>query len=543
MSKQYVPWAPEQSFLLPPSPREWLPENHLAYFVLDVVAGMDLQAITVAIQEKDPRGNRPFNPKMMVSLLLYGYCVGLVSSRKLEQATYVDVAFRMLTGGLHPDHTAISEFRRQHLTVLEGLFVQILRLCQKAGLVKLGHVALDGTKVQANASKHKAMSHERMVKKEEQLKEEIRKLLEEATRVDEEEDQRYGKGKRGDELPEELSRRQTRLSAIQRAKEALEAEAAQARAEELKEQAQRAQEKAQEGGSQEKADKCTAEAQRAADKALEKAEKRLAEAAKAAQDAVEKASTRSERCMAQAAERAVEAASRHLEKVQQSLSAPAEATEQPGLPEHRIQADKEGNPKPSAQRNFTDPDSRIMKSGTDFVQGYNCQVVVDEGHQLIVALAVTNQSPDVEHLIPLVNQAGTNCGQLPEVLTADAGYWSEENVSFCEAAGTDAYIATGRQRHGQEPASTGEAASAQPDTRAPMRQKLRTDAGRKAYARRKAVVEPVFGQIKDARGFRRFLLRGLEKVRGEWSLICSGHNLLKLFKAKAALPAIAAGLA
>jgi transposase len=534
MSKQYVPWTPEQSFLLPPSPREWLPEDHLVYFVLDVVAGLSLSVIEGAIQEKDPRGNRPFNPRMMVALLLYGYCVGVASSRKLERATHVDVAFRVLTGGLHPDHTAISEFRRVHLEALKGLFVQVLKLCQKAGLVKLGHVALDGTKVKANASKHKAMSHERMGKSEKQLQEEIQKLLEEAERVDAEEDERYGKDKRGDELPEELRRRTTRLEAIQRAKRGLEAEAAQARAEELKEQAERAEEKAeQEDGSRKKADERAEEARKASEKAREKAEEWLAEAEQEAQKAGEQARTRVEHCAARAAEQSAEAAARHLEKVTRTLFSAAEGGEQPTLPEHRVQTDAEGDPKPNAQRNFTDPDSRIMKSGLDFVQAYNCQAVVSEGHQIIVAQAATNQPPDVEHLPSLVSQVEENLGQLPEVLTADAGYWSEENASFCEAKGIDAFIAVERQKHGlAAPATTEEKpATVKPDAREPMRQKLRTEQGRKAYSRRKAVVEPVFGQIKEVRGFRRFLLRGMESVRGEWSLICTGHNLLKLFKA------------
>jgi len=539
MSKQYVPWTPDQSFLLPPSPREWLPEDHLVYFVLDVVAGLSLDTIERAIQAKDARGNRPFNPRMMVALLLYGYCVGTASSRKLERATHVDVAFRVLTGGVHPDHTAISEFRRVHLEALKGLFVQVLRLCQKAGLVKLGHVALDGTKVKANASKHKAMSYERMGKSEKQLEEEIQKLLEEAEREDAEEDERYGKDKRGDELPEELRRRETRQKAIQRAKQGLEAEAAQARAEELKEQAERAKVKAeQEEGSQKKADERAEEARKASEKARTKAEEWLADAEQEALKAGEQAGTRVEQCAARAAERAAEAAERHLEKVTRTLFSEAEMGDQPSLPEHRVQADAEGNPKPSAQRNFTDPDSRIMKSGSDFVQAYNCQVIVSEGHQIIVAQAATNQAPDVEHLMPLVNQMEGNLGQLPEVLTADTGFWSEKNASFCEAKGIDPYIATGRQKHGlATPAATDEKpATAKPDVREPMRQKLRTEDGRKVYSRRKAVVEPVFGQLKEARGFRRFLLRGIESVRGEWSLICTGHNLLKLFNASKASP-------
>jgi len=534
MSKKYEPWTPGQSLLFPPSPMDWLPADHLVYLLLDVVAELDLKDIEKPIQQKDPRGTRPFNPRMMVALLLYGYCVGKTSSRKLERATCEDVAFRVLAGGQHPDHTVISEFRRVHLEALKGLFVQVLRLCQKAGLVKMGHVALDGTKLQANASKHKAMSYERMAKSEQELKAEIRKLMEEAERTDAEEDERHGKGKHGDELPEELTRRETRLKAIQRAKEALEAEAALTRAEELAKQAERAQQKAAEGGSKDKAEQRAAEAAQVAAKAEEKAASWQESAKREAEEARAQAQTRKEHCAAQAAEQAAAAANQHQERVQQSLRPESREAESPALPEHRVQADRDGNPQPSAQRNFTDPDSRIMKSGLGFMQGYNSQIAVSEGHQIILAQAVTNQAPDVEHLAPMLHQVEKNCGQKPETLTADAGYWSEANADLCEEKGVEAFIATGRERHSEQSVPAGEAPPPAPvDVREPMRQKLRTEKGRKAYSRRKAVVEPVFGQIKEARGIRRFLLRGLDKVRGEWSLICTGHNLLKLLKSMA----------
>jgi transposase len=541
MGKRYVDWSPGQSFLLPPSPLEWLPEGHLAYFVLDVVNGLKLEAIEAEIQAKDARGNRPFSPRMLVAVLVYGLCVGVRSSRKLEQSTHVDVAFRVLAGGAHPDHSVISEFRRQHLGFLEGLFVEVLRLCQMAKIVKLGHVALDGTKMKANASKHKAMSYERMMKSEEELRAEVKKMLEEAEQVDREEDELYGKDKCGDELPDELLRRETRLKAIRRAREALEAEAAQARAKELEERAKRAGEKAAEAeeAEREKAERAAEEAkgkaEEAAKKAKAKAEERLVHAEREAAAATSSASTRAEQCAARTAEREVVAAQRHLEKVTQGEPPEGKAAEP--LPEHQVAADAEGNPKPKAQRNFTDPDSRIMKAGGDYVQGYNAQAAVSEGHQVIVAQAVTNQPPDVEHLKPMVNEVEKNCGRLPEVLTADAGYWSEENANFCAAKGLDAYIAVKRQEHvqGETAQTTAPQPTSENEARAQMRQKLTADKGRKAYARRKAVVEPVFGQIKDARGIRSFLLRGLDKVRGEWALICATHNLLKLWKAVAHL--------
>lgn len=512
------------------------------YFVLDVVNGLKLEGIEAEIQAKDARGNRPFSPRMLVAVLVYGLCVGVRSSRKLEQATHGDVAFRVLAGGAHPDHTVISEFRRRHLKFLEGLFVEVLRLCQLAKIVKLGHVALDGTKMMANASKHKAMSHQRMLKSEEELRAEVKKMLEEAEQTDREEDELYGKDKRGDELPAELLRRETRLKAIQQAREALEAEAAQTRAKELEERAKRAGEKAAqaEEADREKAERAAEEAKGKADeaakKAKAKAEERLAHAKQRAAAAASSADTRAQQCAARAAEREVAAAQRHLAKVTQGAPPEGKSAEEQ-LPEHQVAADAQGDPTPTAQRNFTDPDSRIMKAGGDYVQGYTAQAAVSEGNQVIVAQAVTNQPPDVEHLKPMVSQVEKNCGQLPDILTADAGYWSEENTNFCSAKGVDAYIAVKRQKHGQDETAqpTQPTQTSESKAREQMRQKLTTEKGRKAYARRKAVVEPVFGQIKDARGIRRFLLRGLDKVRGEWALICATHNLLKLWRALAGL--------
>ena len=205
MSKSYREWVPGQSFLFPPSPSDWLPEDHFVYFLLDVISELGLAPIEDAIQEKDGRGNRPFDPRMMVALLICGYCAGIRSSRKLEQATYTDVGFRVLTGGLHPDHSAISEFRRIHRLAFGDVFFEVLQLCKAAGMVKLAHVSLDGTKIEANASKHKAMSHSRMVKTEDHLKDEVARLLDEAESVDREEDAKYGPGKRADEIPADPS--------------------------------------------------------------------------------------------------------------------------------------------------------------------------------------------------------------------------------------------------------------------------------------------------------------------------------------------------
>jgi transposase len=452
--------------ILPSDMREWLPDSHLANFLIDVVAGLDLSAI-VNTYDGSRGGQAPFHPRMMVSLLLYGYCVGTTSSRKIERATYDSVPFRVIAAGEHPDHDTIAEFRRRHLKALAELFVQVLRLCQAAGLVKLGHVALDGTKMRANASKHKAMSYAYMEKRERELREQVEKLLAQAEAADAQEDALHGRGVRGDELPKELAFRQSRLKKIQEAKAALEAQA-QARAEHEREQQQR------------------------------KAE-------------------------------ALEAAGKKRR---------GKAPEPP--------SDK---PDPKAQRNFTDPDSRIMKDGASkaFEQCYNAQAAVDETAQIIVAAELTQQTNDKQQLAPMVAaleqtmqkvNGPATAGQAssprtrPVALSADAGYFSEDNVQKPELETIDLYIATGRIKHGQDPPldmeeePLPEGASAKEQ----MAAKLRTAPGRATYAKRKQIVEPVFGQIKEARGIRRFLLRGLEQVQAEWKLICATHNLLKLWR-------------
>jgi len=451
VSKVYRPYAPGQGFLLPPSPMEWLPEDHLARFVMDVVSQLDLSAI-YGWYERELRGFPPHHPQMMVSLLLYGYCVGVPSSRKIERKTYEDVAFRVIAANEHPDHSRISDFRRVHLKALAGLFVQVLKLCRAAGLVRLGHVSLDGTKVKANASKHKAMSYDRMKKDETRLKEKVDQLLRQAEQTDADEDARYGRGKRGDELPEDLRRSKDRLQRIRVLKAALEAEA----------RDQQSQRDADSGDDKDAGDP----------------------------------------------------------------PPPSET-----LPTHKIPVEKDGTPTDKAQRNFTDPESRIMKMSDGFVQAYNCQLVVDAENQIIVAQDVSNQPPDVEYLQPLMEQAIQNCGQAPDQLSADAGYFSEANVAYALNQGIEPFIATERKKHSvEEPPIRGRAPMGQTLKEA-MARKLKTKYGREAYAKRKVTVEPVFGQIKEARGFRRFLVRTVEKVRGEWALMALTHNLLKLHRA------------
>ncbi len=431
MGKTYRAYLPDQEFLLPPSLRDWLPENHLAYFVSDVVDNLDLSAMD-AVYGEEQRGQPPYDPRLLTKLLVYGYCVGVFSSRKIEQRLAEDIAFRVLAAGNAPNFRTISDFRKIHLQTLEGLFEQVLKIALEAGAMKLGRVALDGTKVKANASKHKAMSYGRMRDKEQQIRAEVKELLAQAEAADRNEDQRYGKDHSGEELPAELQRRETRLKKIRQAKRALE---------------QRAQEQAAAEGK------------------------------------------------------------------------PAE----------------EAQPADQDQYNFTDPESRIMRGADGFVQGYNAQAAVEPGLQLIVGQSVTAAANDKEQLIPMTEVMEQQSGQRPEAVLADSGYCSEENLEKLEAAEPErkieAYIATGKNKHGEH-------RRACPRGRLPknvnrvqrMKRKLQTKAGRAVYAARKAIVEPVFGQIKQGRGFRQFLLRGIEKVRGEWALVCLTHNILKLYR-------------
>jgi transposase len=472
---------------------EWLPQGHVVYFILDVVEQLDLSAFAAAMQEQDPRGTRPYSPQMMVALLLYGYAVGVFSSRKLERATYESVPFRVLAGGEHPHFTTINGFRKRHLGRLEELFVQVLRMCRRAGMVRLGHVALDGTKVQGNASKHKAMSHGRMSEEERRLAEEVERLrarvgslFEQAEEADACEDAELGEGQREEDLPEELRRHESRLARIREAKAELEAEAAQARARALRAQAARAEQSAANHPD-------PVERKRAATRARSRRE-RAQELDPGGDD-----------------------------------DDTAPPVTRAGLPRHEPKAQANGTPQPRAQRSFTDPDSRLMERGGSYLQGYNCQAAVDEGHQVIVAQAVTNQSTDNGNLVPMLEQVRASCGEYPERTSADAGYWSAEAVTQCEQQGSDVYVSTARGEPQASEFSASRTSSAASAVRAQMQRKLASPVGRATYRRPKAVVEPVFGQVKEARGFRRFLLRGLSSVQSEWSLVCTGHNLLKLF--------------
>ncbi|MGI9067096.1 MAG: IS1182 family transposase [Pyrinomonadaceae bacterium] len=464
MSRIYLSYDPEQKLLLPPDLREWLPEGHLALFISDVVDELDLSAIIGHYEKGDGRGRPPYHPLMMVKLLVYGYCIGRVSSRKLEQASYEDVAFRVLACNQHPDHDSIANFRQLHLRELAGLFEQVLKMCERTGLVKLGHVAVDGSKLRANASKHKAMSYDRMCEKEEQLRAEVARLLKEAEETDAAEDKRYGKGVRGDELPAELARRESRLRKIREAKASLEAEA--------KEQA------------------------KAAAAAVEG---KLAERKQREEETGKKTS---------------------------------------GRPPQAVNVE-EAKPKAKAQRNFTDPESRIMKDGAtgSFEQSYNGQIAVDGEAQVIVAATLTQAANDKQQLVPVLTEVKHNLGQLPEKVTADSGYFSTAAVTSEALSSVDLYVTPDSGKKTEQVAETESPPPTELDqeVKARMREKVKSESGRAVYKQRKMIVEPVFGQIKEVRGFRRFSFRGLQKTEAEWSLICLTHNLLKLFRAKSSL--------
>jgi transposase len=411
---------------------------------------LDLSPILDKYTEE--RGYPPYHPALMTALLLYGYTQGVYSSRKIEKACYERVDFMAVTGMSKPDHTTISEFRRVHLKELAPLFVQVLKLCETAGLVKLGHVSLDGTKVKANASKHKAMSYDRMVERERELEAEVKRWLDDAEREDEEDNGKHGKGKRGDELPDWVANKQKRLEKIRAAKARLEEQA-------------------------------KAEAERIAAERREK-ERELGHTL-------------------------------------------------PGNPPKALA----GVPEPKTQSNFTDPQSRIMKTASGFEQAYNAQIAVDAASQVILANSVGQQQNDCPELRPIVDQVIENVGT-PDEVSADAGYCSESNLEYLENEKIRGYVATGRQKHGSSSATQTEAPARPPRVRA-MSSRLRRAGHRGRYRLRKQTVEPVFGQIKEARGFRRFLMRGIAKVTGEWSLICTVHNLLKLARARGFSAALA----
>jgi transposase len=442
--KRFRPWNIDQQWLLPPSIHDFVPEGHLAHFVRDTVReSLDLSSIVEEYREA--RGYPPYHPVMMTALLLYAYCQGIYSSRRIARACEERVDFMAVTGMQKPDFRTVSDFRRRHLSALGELFAQVLHLCRQVGLVKLGHVALDGTKVKANASRHKAMSYGRMKKAEKQLLEEVNGWFEQAEAVDEEEDERHGSDRRGDEMPAWVADKQQRLAKIREAKAALEEEA----------------------------------------RAVEQTKKDGKPGSKSA-------------------------------GLPRRKRGPRPKT--PRVP---------GEPKESAQRNFTDPDSRIMKTTHGFEQCFNAQAAVDEHNQVIVARGVTNNASDQKQLQPMVSQMVELLETAPRELSADADYCSEVNLEELERREIRGYVATGRQKH-DVPHASGDLPASVGTRRARMRTRLKRGGWRSRYRLRKQTVEPVFGQIKAARNFGHFFLRGIDKVTQEWSLICTAHNLLKL---------------
>jgi transposase len=426
MGKTFREWNPGQALMFPPTPMDWVEKDELVPFIRNLVLEeLDLSEILNEYQEE--RGYPPFHPAMMTALLLYSYCIGIYSSRRIAKACKQRVDYLSLTGMQKPDHRTVNLFRQRHLKALGGLFKQVLQLCEKAGLVKLGHVALDGTKIGANASKEKSMTYATMKKAEDRLKAEIERWFAEAERIDREEDELYGEDKTGEELPEWVANKQERLKRIRQAKAELEAEA----------------------------------------------------------------------------------------------KAAAEREPDPNKTGHK--AKPTGTPSDKQQRNLTDGESRLMKSGDGFIQGYNAQAAVDGYRQIIVAQTVNNNGSDMHQMIPMLNQIRGNIGRQAKEISADSGYCSALNLKTLKKRRIRGYIATRLHR---KHAKVGQYVKQ-------MRQRLKQGGRRSRYRLRKQIVEPVFGQIKSGRGFRQFLMRGETKVAGEWSLLCTAHNLLKLAAATA----------
>ncbi|MEC5322523.1 IS1182 family transposase [Aurantimonas sp. A3-2-R12] len=463
MSKTFRRWPVDQVQLLPASVGDFVPAGHVAHFVRDMAREqLDLSEIIESYTEL--RGYPPFDPVMMTALLLYGYSQGVYSSRRMARACEERLDFLAVTAMNRPDHRTINKFRKRHLSALSGLFVQVLKLCQKAGLADLGHVALDGTKIKANASRHKAMSYDRMLKTGPELKAQVDAWLARAEQTDALEDAELGEA-RGDEMPDWMADKQKRIAKIEEAKTALEAEA-------------------------------RAQAEAKARAATEKQRKR---------------------------------------KRKGGPGKPTKGKAQPEPPaEAQGESKEEPKPKAKAQRNFTDPESRIMKGPDGFLQGYNAQAAVDAKAQIIVAHGLSDCSADSGQLEPMFKEIRVNTGRNPAQFSADAGYCSDANLAALDKQKINAFIAPGRQRHGRPPGEGG--APGAPGTRVErMRAKLRKDGFDSPYRLRKQTVEPVFGQIKHARGFRQFLLRGRDKVASEWAMICTVHNLLKLATYRPAL--------
>jgi len=466
VNKRFRVCTLDQQFLLPPSLQDWLPEDHLARFVADVMNELDLTPIYAKYQRSDGRGLSAYHPLLMARLLLYGYCIGITSSRKIEQATYDNVGFRYLAADQHPDHDTLAHFRQEHLDALAGLFVQALKLCQKAGLVKLGNVAIDGTKIMANASTRRSVSFEKISEREQYWQNEVHRLLEQAQQTDQQEDQVLGQGQPAAALPDELAHAQSRLECLKQAKAELELEA----------------------------------------------QKQL-----------------------QAATTDLPVGKRGRPSNAERASRPVKDRQQREKEKKQRRRAKQNAQQPSRQYNFVDPDSRVMKDNgkKTFVQGYNAQIAVDSQAQVIVAAELTQQTTDRQQLLPMVENVRMSAGSKPEIVVADAGYW--DTTSLLDPALEGIQVLVSPDGKPQAPGAQLPANAPRNEEAVRMRKALASDEGKARYALRKSTVEPVFGQIKEARGIRRFRLRGLAKVTSEWKIICTTHNLLKLFRHRAAL--------
>lgn len=436
MPTSYMPYEPKQDFLLPPSLQEWLPQDHLAHFISDTVDQLDLSAFHARYEGGGSR-NQPFHPAMMVKVLVYGYASGVVSSRKIAKKLHEDVAFRVLGAGNFPKHRTICDFRALHLKELSALFVQVVKLARECGLIKLGTIAVDGTKLRANASKHKAMSYERMQQAEKQLQQQVKELLDRAARADVAE-----ADEPETDIPAEIARREERLQAIRQAKQRLE------------------------------------QRQREAD-----------------------------------------------EKRGRTPDDNNRPKGKDGTPKKagRGFARAFGVPKPEDQDNFTDPDSRIMKTSAGFEQCYNAQTAVDAHAQLIVAAELTNVAADNGELPRMLQATTDNCGEAPALALADAGYRSEEVLEQLSGSSTEVLIALGREGKKQVAID-----AAKLPLTAAMAAKLQSNDGQAKYRRRKVIVEPPNAWIKQILGFRQFSLRGIDKVRCEFKLVCAALNLRRM---------------
>jgi transposase len=466
MSKRFRVCSLDQEFLLPPSIQDWLPEGHLARFIADVVNELDLSAIYAEYERKDGRGLSAYHPLLMTRLLLYGYCIGITSSRKIESATFDNLAFRYLSADQHPDHDTLAAFRQGHLEALAGLFVQALKLCQKAGLVKLGNVAIDGTKIKASASTRRSVEYQTISQREQHWRSEVERLLNQARQVDQQEDQRFAAGQLTDSLPADLVNAKKRLERLQQAKTELDQEA--------REQLQ-------------------------------------------AMDA--------------------------LAPRKRGRPSKAEQNNQP--PKNRKQRETEKKQRqrarknaaaPGRQYNFVDPDSRVMRDNGQkcFVQAYNVQIAVDAHAQIIVAAELTQQVVDRQQLLPIVKSVCSTAEAAPKTITADAGYWDTASLLDESLEGIEVLVSPDSKL--PLPGTPLPPNAPRNEEAIRMRKVLSGEAGKARYALRKCTVEPVFGQIKEARGIRRFRFRGLLKVTSEWKLICATHNLLKLFRHRTASP-------